>query len=53
MSLIAPVRVAVIDIAASLADLHCERAEPPPRTAAWIHAREAGQTLGSTGATRW
>ena len=47
MHLTAPVRVAVIDIAAPLADLNCSRPESPPYTAAWILVCRAGRPLGS------
>src|SRR3984957_13790630 len=47
LNLTAPVRVAVIDVAAPLADLDCGRAEQPPYTAAWILVCQAGRPLGS------
>jgi GT2 family glycosyltransferase len=47
MHLTAPVRVAVIDIAAPLADLDCSRPESPAYTAAWILVCRAGRPLGS------
>src|ERR1700744_4603002 len=47
MHLTAPVRVAVIDVAAPLADLNCSRPESPLYTAAWILVCRAGRPLGS------
>jgi GT2 family glycosyltransferase len=47
MHLTAPVRVAVIDIAAPLADLDCGRPESPAYTAAWVLVCRAGRPLGS------
>jgi GT2 family glycosyltransferase len=46
MSLPAPVRVAVVDIAHPLDDLDCERASPPPYTGAWILVCHAGRPAG-------
>ncbi len=42
-----PIRVAVVDVAAPLADLDCARAEPPAYTSAWILVLRDGQPLGS------
>jgi GT2 family glycosyltransferase len=47
MHLTAPVRVAVIDIAAPLADLDCRHPGPSAYTAAWVLACRAGRPLGS------
>src|SRR5580692_5602551 len=47
LNLTAPVRVAVIDVAAPLGDLDCGRPEQPPYTAAWILVCQAGRPLGS------
>jgi GT2 family glycosyltransferase len=47
LNLIAPVRVAVIDVAGPLADIDCGRAEQPPYTAAWVLVCKAGRPLGS------
>jgi GT2 family glycosyltransferase len=47
MRLSAPVRVAVIDVAAPLVDLDCGRPGPAPYTAAWILVCRAGRPLGS------
>jgi GT2 family glycosyltransferase len=42
-----PIRVAVVDVAAPLADLDCTRPVDPPYESAWILACRGGRPLGS------
>ena len=46
MSAVGPIRVAVVDVASPIADLHCRR-EGTPYAGAWILACRAGLPLGS------